>query len=299
MAQASPVSAEAMRLEREDGAVIGSERKGDHRLTFAEIMRPYVFHDSKQPSAKAAAPSSTAVSNRSFPFGPVSIPLVPPVLRKQYEQGFTLHEAKDPLWFMELCPVRGVGAFVAGGVMGLLFGAVFAGMGSMAPYDPALRDFQMAQARADAARLAGMQAGGQVLNAPGAAPMPPPSLNPVAPTYLPGTPGAPGVSSLLHGEPPPSPPMLQAFKEGLVQMKERSVSSARNFAIMGGLYTTIECSMETVRGKKDIYNAVGAGFGTGAILAARAGPAATVLGGAGFAAFSIVIEMVSPYLFDH
>ena len=46
-------------------------------------------------------------------------------------------------------------------------------------------------------------------------------------------------------------------------------------------------------------NAMASGFATGAIIAAPAGAAAMVMGGAGFAAFSAVIEVASPYLFDH
>ncbi len=65
------------------------------------------------------------------------------------------------------------------------------------------------------------------------------------------------------------------------------------------MYTTIECFLERVRGKHDLPNAVAAGFATGAVLAARAGPLAMVMGGSTFAAFSGVIELVSPYVFDH
>ena len=46
-------------------------------------------------------------------------------------------------------------------------------------------------------------------------------------------------------------------------------------------------------------NAVFSGFGTGAILTARAGPQAMLVGGAGFAAFSVAIELAMPYIMDH
>ena len=67
----------------------------------------------------------------------------------------------------------------------------------------------------------------------------------------------------------------------------------------GGVYATIECFLEQVRGKKDMRNAIASGFATGAVLAARAGPTAMLVGGAGFATFSGGMELVLPYVFDH
>jgi mitochondrial import inner membrane translocase subunit TIM22 len=45
-------------------------------------------------------------------------------------------------------------------------------------------------------------------------------------------------------------------------------------------------------------NAIGAGFATGALIAARAGPKAMIMGGTGFAAFSAVIEILMPHFFE-
>ena len=53
-----------------------------------------------------------------------------------------------------------------------------------------------------------------------------------------------------------------------------------------------------MRGKKDMRNAVGSGFTTGALLAVRGGPKAMAIGGAGFAVFSAVMELVIPHVFD-
>jgi mitochondrial import inner membrane translocase subunit TIM22 len=82
-------------------------------------------------------------------------------------------------------------------------------------------------------------------------------------------------------------------------MKARSISSGRNFAMVGGLFALFECGLEHVRGTKDMKNAIVAGFSTGAVISARAGPTAMFLSGIGFAGFSIAIEILSPYLFDH
>ena len=82
-------------------------------------------------------------------------------------------------------------------------------------------------------------------------------------------------------------------------MKARSVSQAKTFMVVGAAFSTIECTLEKLRGKKDMKNAIVAGFTTGALLAVRAGPAAMMLGGGGFAAFSIAIELASPWLFNH
>lgn len=82
-----------------------------------------------------------------------------------------------------------------------------------------------------------------------------------------------------------------------MQMKTRGMSTGKNFAIVGGVYSTVECFMEQARGRKDTKNAVFAGAATGALLAARAGPKAVVVGAGGFAAFSVVIELLMPSLF--
>lgn len=66
----------------------------------------------------------------------------------------------------------------------------------------------------------------------------------------------------------------------------------------GGVYATIECFLEQVRGKRDMRNAVASGFATGAVLAARAGPQAMFVGGTGFAAFSAGMELLIPYVFE-
>lgn len=84
-------------------------------------------------------------------------------------------------------------------------------------------------------------------------------------------------------------PDLQ-FREGIVAMRRGAISQAKTFALIGGLITLIECPLEQYRGRHDMKNAVVAGSITGAVLAARAGPKAMVLGAVGFAAFGMVMD---------
>ncbi|KAJ3075402.1 Mitochondrial import inner membrane translocase subunit tim22 [Podochytrium sp. JEL0797] len=76
----------------------------------------------------------------------------------------------------------------------------------------------------------------------------------------------------------------------LKDMGQRSYSSAKNFAVVGAIFSGTECVIETFRAKNDIYNGVSAGCITGAVLAAKSGPAAMATGCVGFAAFSAAID---------
>ncbi|KAI9331716.1 mitochondrial inner membrane translocase subunit Tim17/Tim22/Tim23/peroxisomal protein PMP24 [Obelidium mucronatum] len=80
------------------------------------------------------------------------------------------------------------------------------------------------------------------------------------------------------------------IKHTFKDMGARSYSSAKNFAIVGGIFAGSECVIETFRAKNDMVNGISAGCFTGAVLAAKAGPAAMATGCAGFAAFSAAID---------
>ena len=101
-------------------------------------------------------------------------------------------------------------------------------------------------------------------------------------------------------------------------MKVKGFSWAKNFAIVGGVFSTVECFIEAKRGRHDSTNSVTAGCITGAALSAKSGAAVSVwrlcrclflvlkkfprpqpspmqgmcIGCAGFAAFSVVIDKV-------
>ncbi|CAG8463350.1 290_t:CDS:2 [Funneliformis caledonium] len=85
-------------------------------------------------------------------------------------------------------------------------------------------------------------------------------------------------------------PMKQQLKATAKDMAKRSFSMAKNFAIVGSIFSGTECVIETYRAKNDLYNGVASGCITGAVLAAKSGPQATLIGCAGFAAFSTAIE---------
>ncbi|KAL2810961.1 Tim17/Tim22/Tim23/Pmp24 family-domain-containing protein [Aspergillus granulosus] len=85
-------------------------------------------------------------------------------------------------------------------------------------------------------------------------------------------------------------PWRQQVRTGFKDMGARSWSSAKNFGIVGALYSGTECCVEGLRAKNDLTNSVAAGCITGGILGAKAGPQAAAFGCAGFAAFSAAID---------
>ena len=86
-------------------------------------------------------------------------------------------------------------------------------------------------------------------------------------------------------------PFKQQMKIQFSDMGRRTYSSAKNFGYLGLIYSGVECSIESLRAKHDIYNGVSAGCVTGAALAVKSGPQAAAFGCAGFAAFSTAIEL--------
>lgn len=86
-------------------------------------------------------------------------------------------------------------------------------------------------------------------------------------------------------------PMKQQMKIMVTDAGSRAWSSAKNFGYIGGIYAGVECCIESLRAKHDIYNGAAAGCVTGAGLSIKAGPQAAFIGCAGFAAFSTAIEL--------
>ncbi|KAI9304412.1 TIM22 protein [Cunninghamella echinulata] len=82
----------------------------------------------------------------------------------------------------------------------------------------------------------------------------------------------------------------QQLKTAFKDMGSRSWSMAKNFAVVGAIYSGSECAIESYRAKNDLVNSAAAGCFTGGLLAVRAGPQATALGCAGFSLFSIAID---------
>ncbi|KYB27010.1 Mitochondrial import inner membrane translocase subunit Tim22-like Protein [Tribolium castaneum] len=82
----------------------------------------------------------------------------------------------------------------------------------------------------------------------------------------------------------------QTARQVFQEMKSTTLSYAKNFAMIGALFSAVECSIETMRGKSDWKNGTYAGAVTGGLIGLRAGVKAGVLGAAGFAAFSTAID---------
>ncbi|CAH1382352.1 hypothetical protein MTP99_006318 [Tenebrio molitor] len=82
----------------------------------------------------------------------------------------------------------------------------------------------------------------------------------------------------------------QTARQVFQEMKTTTLGYAKNFAVIGALFSAVECSIETMRGKSDWKNGTYAGGVTGGLIGLRAGVKAGVLGAAGFAAFSTAID---------
>lgn len=86
-------------------------------------------------------------------------------------------------------------------------------------------------------------------------------------------------------------PFKQQMKLQFKDMGNRAWSLAKNFGYIGMVYLGVECAIESLRAKHDIYNGVSAGCITGAGLSIKGGPQAAAVGCAGFAAFSYAIDL--------
>ncbi|KAH9989995.1 mitochondrial inner membrane translocase subunit Tim17/Tim22/Tim23/peroxisomal protein PMP24 [Xylariaceae sp. FL0662B] len=100
-------------------------------------------------------------------------------------------------------------------------------------------------------------------------------------------PGAPGAAST----PISSLPLRQQLKVGFKDMGSRSYSTAKNFGLVGLMFSGIECGIEGYRAKNDMLNGTAAGCLTGGILARNGGPTAVAGGCVAFAAFSAAIDV--------
>ncbi|XP_058797016.1 mitochondrial import inner membrane translocase subunit Tim22 [Phymastichus coffea] len=82
----------------------------------------------------------------------------------------------------------------------------------------------------------------------------------------------------------------QTAREIFAEMKMTTLSYAKNFAVIGFLFSGVECVIETYRGQTDWKNGTYAGGLTGGLIGLRAGVKAGIVGAAGFAAFSTAID---------
>ncbi|EEB09811.1 mitochondrial import inner membrane translocase subunit Tim22, putative [Pediculus humanus corporis] len=82
----------------------------------------------------------------------------------------------------------------------------------------------------------------------------------------------------------------QTAKEIFRDFRVTSHSYGKNFAVVGLVFSAVECTIESHRGKSDWRNGTYAGGVTGALIGLRAGIKAGIIGAAGFAAFSTAID---------
>ncbi|XP_020862694.1 mitochondrial import inner membrane translocase subunit Tim22 [Phascolarctos cinereus] len=89
---------------------------------------------------------------------------------------------------------------------------------------------------------------------------------------------------------PKDPYRTPTAREVLKDMGQRGMSYAKNFAIVGAIFSCTECLVESYRGKSDWKNSVLSGCITGGAIGFRAGLKAGAIGCGGFAAFSAAID---------
>lgn len=69
------------------------------------------------------------------------------------------------------------------------------------------------------------------------------------------------------------PTVMQGFQRrafgSIIAVKERAPIIGGNFAVWGGMFSTIDCTLVYLRQKEDPWNSIISGFATGGILAAR------------------------------
>lgn len=76
-------------------------------------------------------------------------------------------------------------------------------------------------------------------------------------------------SSLMPNVTDPMAQQNQTAREILREMKTSMLSYAKNFAILGAMFSGVECCIESARGKSDWKNGTYAGGVTGGLIGLR------------------------------
>ena len=210
---------------------------------------------------------------------------------------------------MESCVGKTVMAGVMGGGLGAMFGLFMASMRYDTPMGQPLATTNPSPVAAgagasntavkDAAASAAKPSGTPITNAVKAAATNTAASSSTLPSAAASQAvGASSASATVSAPSVTSPlapqisdlPLKQQLKHGLRDMYRSSVSSGKNFAKVGAIFSGTECAIEGLRAKNDLYNGVAGGCITGGVLARNAGPQAVVVGCAGFAVFSAAID---------
>ncbi|KAL6706306.1 Mitochondrial import inner membrane translocase subunit tim22 [Coniothyrium glycines] len=214
----------------------------------------------------------------AFPGGPGAMPAAMNPNAGMSEQEQQMVKAMQ--MGMESCLGKTVMAGVMGGGLGAMFGLFMASM---------RYDTPMSQPLPVNAAPKPTVAGAATATTPAASSIKPPlPSSTVAATPSPSS--AASLTAPTASIPLTDLPLRQQLKHGLRDMYRSSISSGKNFAKVGAIFSGTECAIEGLRAKNDLYNGVAGGCITGGILARNAGPQAVAVGCAGFAVFSAAID---------
>ncbi|KAK9469220.1 Tim17/Tim22/Tim23/Pmp24 family-domain-containing protein [Lipomyces arxii] len=95
----------------------------------------------------------------------------------------------------------------------------------------------------------------------------------------------------LGGQPLSTLPLKEQMRVQARELGGKMWGSAKSFGKIGGIFSSVECSVEALRAKNDIWNGIASGCMTGGALAIKSGPQAALSGCAAFAAFSGAIDL--------
>ncbi|KAF1996973.1 mitochondrial import inner membrane translocase, subunit Tim17/22 [Amniculicola lignicola CBS 123094] len=205
---------------------------------------------------------------------------------------------------MESCVGKTAMAGVMGGGLGAMFGLFMASMRYDTPMSQPLPSNAVPPPKPSttstatpASTIVPKPSVTSAVAAASHAPQAPPVAFSGAATALPSSAGAGAATATLPSTLSPTStipladlPLRQQLRAGLRDMYRSSLSSGRNFAKVGAIFSGTECAIEGLRAKNDLWNGVAGGCITGGVLARNAGPQAVAVGCAGFAVFSAAID---------
>ncbi|KAH9882296.1 hypothetical protein J1614_000532 [Plenodomus biglobosus] len=227
----------------------------------------------------------------AFPGGPGAMPasMNPNAGMSEQEQQMV----KAMQMGMESCLGKTVMAGVMGGGLGAMFGLFMASMRYDTPMSQPLPVNAVSKPPTATGTSASSSATSAIkpsVSAPTISASTVTSTSAASSATLSSTVTLPSTMSPTASVPLTDLPMRQQLKHGFRDMYRSSISSGKNFAKVGAIFSGTECAIEGLRAKNDLYNGVAGGCLTGGILARNAGPQAVAVGCAGFAVFSAAID---------